>query len=579
MKFSTKIVLPFSAIFPDEKPKSIQEYLKGIDRERLLKIGSFFLGFSHTDSKYSNPYDFMGMFFSKENAPLFKTSILNLERFLSDKNLNQSDVEIPYVISSLNLFEFAFELQNRDDIKSEKDIEISVFKAYLLLNENSTSKYTHSINELEKKLPLHKLPAGLLLAQHLHNCDLTNYNIDKLFSTQFIRALMFFEFLGQREDCKVLLEEFYIYFGVSDYKDYLKRILPLSTNIINRTKESYTDIIMDDSATEKDFDFLDRLIINDIEIIEDFDFRNIRSKPLYKVSNGVYRFISPLFAMESIYNGLYWKLKEINDKLSKTSKIKDLYGLKTYEFSEKFVLNSILNDCFNLRYFTKTGDELEGKYDGAPDYYVRTTKSITIFESKDIMLSAEIKQSIYFDEIERTLVEKLYKKADGTPKAVMQLINNIIKILSGQLGFDSNYNLHELKINPVLVLHYRMFNVAGLNKFLNFWFQEELKILKDNGYDISKVSPLIIIDIDTLIFNKDAFVDQKIEIEDCLHEYQENYLNYTTNGKYFKNEQEAVQAAKNSYLPFASFLDIKVDEMGLRGIPRDIKEKGYKIFD
>jgi hypothetical protein len=578
MKFSNKIVLPFSAIFPDEKPKPIEEYLKGIDRERLLKIGSFFLGFSHSDSEYANPYHFMGMFFSKGNAPIFQTSILNLERFLSDTNLKHSDVEIPYVISSLNLFEFAFELQNEGNIKSEEDIEISVFKAYLLLNEHSTSKYNHSFNALEKKLPRHKLPAGLLLAQQLHNCDLTNYSVDKLFSTQFIRALMFFEFLGQRDDCKVLLEEFYKYFGVSDYKDYLKRILPLSTNIIMRTKESYTDIILDDFATEKDIEFLDKLIINDIEVIEDFDFKNIRSKPLYKVSNGVYRFISPLFAMESIYNGLYWKLKEINDKLPKTSKPKDLYGLKTYEFSEKFVLNSILNEFFNFRYFTKTGDELEEKYDGASDYYVRTIKSITIFESKDIMLSAEIKQSIYFDEIEKTLVEKLYKKADGTPKAVMQLINNVIKILSGQLGFDSDYNIDELKINPVLVLHHRMFNVPGLNKFLNFWFQEELKVLKEKGYDISKVSPLVIIDVDTLIFNKDAFVDQKIEMEDCLHEYQENYLNYTKMGKYFKNEQEAVQATKMSYLPFSSFLDIKIDELGIRVIPRDIEEKGYKIF-
>ncbi|MNT59345.1 hypothetical protein D3C72_1968490 [compost metagenome] len=124
-----------------------------------------------------------------------------------------------------------------------------------------------------------------------------------------------------------------------------------------------------------------------------------------------------------------------------------------------------------------------------------------------------------------------------------------------------------------------MFNVGGFNKFLNFWFQEELILLKSKGYDISKVSPLTIIDIDTLIFNKDTFVDQKIELEDCLSEYQENYLNYTVAGKYFANEQEVVQAVKDSYLPFANYLDAKVDQMGWREIPREIKEKGYKIFD
>lgn len=579
MKFLHKIVLPFSAIFPEEKPKSIEEYLEGIDRETLLKTGSFFLGFSHSGSKYANPYDFMAMFFSEGNTSIFQESILNLERFLFDSNLKYSDVEIPYVISSLLFFESAFELDNTQNTKSQEDVEVSILKAYLLLNEDSTSKYNGAFNELARKLPKHKLPAYILLAQQLHNSDITNYSLDKLFSTQFIRALLFFEFLNQRDDCKVLLKEFYKYFGVNDYQDYLKRILPLSTNIIMRDKESYTDIVFDDSSTEKDTEFLDRLIINDIEVIEDFDFKNIRSKPLYKVSNGIYRFISPLFAMESIYNGLYWKLKEINDKLPKADKPKDLYGLKTYEFSEKFILNSILNECFNGRYFTRTGHELEGKYDGAPDYYVRTNKSITVFESKDIMLNAEIKQSVSLDEIEKALVEKLYKKADGKPKAVMQLINSAVKILSGELGFDSDYNLDELRINPVLILHNRMFNAGGLNKILNFWFQEELILIKDRGYDISKVSSLTIIDIDTLIFNKDVFVDQKIELEDCLSEYQENFLEYSTFGKSFASEKDAIQAIKDSYLPFANYLDAKVDQMGLREIPREIKEKGYKIFD
>ncbi|MNQ42533.1 hypothetical protein D3C85_562380 [compost metagenome] len=579
MKFLQKIVLPFSAIFPNEQPKPIKEYLEGIDRETLLKTGSYFLGFSHTGSEYANPYHFMGMFFSRGNAQIFQKSLLNLEHYLADKKLSHFDVEIPYAISSLSFFEIALNMKKNDNTILEKDAEINIFKAYLLLNENITKKYDQSVSSLPQRMSSNKLPAGILIALHLHNFDITNYSIDKLFCSQFIRALMFFEFLSQRDDCKILLEEFYNYFGVIDYKDYLKRILPLSTSIIMRDKESYTDIVLDDSATEKDIEFLDKLIINDINVIEEFDFKNIRANPLYKVSERVYRIVSPLFAMESIYNGLYWKIKTISDVLPKSDKPKDLYGLKTYEFSEKFVLNSILNECFGNRYFSKTGHELEEKYDGAPDYYVRTPKSITIFESKDIMLSAEIKQSVSFDEIEKTLVEKLYKKADGTPKAVMQLINTIIKILSEELVFDSGYNLDELKINPVLVLHYRMFNVGGFNKFLNFWFQEELILLKSKGYDISKVSPLTIIDIDTLIFNKDTFVDQKIELEDCLSEYQENYLNYTVAGKYFANEQEVVQAVKDSYLPFANYLDAKVDQMGWREIPREIKEKGYKIFD
>lgn len=283
--------------------------------------------------------------------------------------------------------------------------------------------------------------------------------------------------------------------------------------------------------------------------------------------------------MESVYNGLYWKFKEIYDRLPKDKRPKDLYGLKTLQYSEQFVLNELLNSYSKETDFKTTGEQLDGTYDGAPDFYVRKDNNIILFESKDIMLNAEVKQSTSFADIQDALTEKLYKKADGTPKAVMQLINNIRKTLGGTLGFDSDYAKSDVKINPVLILHYRMFNTAGLNGFLNFWFQEELKELEKEGIDISNVRPLVVIDVDTLIFNKDVFAEGKLDLGACIEEYQDNYLSYSVNGKFFNSQEEVVQAVKNSYLPFANYLDSKVDRMGLRKIPREILEKGYTLFE
>lgn len=256
-----------------------------------------------------------------------------------------------------------------------------------------------------------------------------------------------------------------------------------------------------------------------------------------------------------------------------------MYGLKTLQYSEQFVLNELLNSYSKETDFKTTGEQLDGTYDGAPDFYVRKDNNIILFESKDIMLNAEVKQSTSFADIQDALTEKLYKKADGTPKAVMQLINNIRKTLGGTLGFDSDYAKSDVKINPVLILHYRMFNTAGLNGFLNFWFQEELKELEKEGIDISNVRPLVVIDVDTLIFNKDVFAEGKLDLGACIEEYQDNYLSYSVNGKFFNSQEEVVQAVKNSYLPFANYLDSKVDRMGLRKIPREILEKGYTLFE
>jgi hypothetical protein len=580
MKFSMQLVLSFSAVFPDETPKEVHEYLEGIERETLMKVGSFFLGFKNHNSQYSDPIDFMKMFFSKKNAEIFERASGNIKIFLDANGYTTEIAKIPYVVSSLKFFEFAF---NHDIIdnqnKTEEQIEIDIFKAYLLLNERLTTERNIIIDEIHKYLPVHKKPAGILLFLQLHNYDLTNYDLDKLFTTQFLRALMFFDFLSQREDCILLLKEFYNYFGVEDYKDYLKRILPLTISVAKGTKEAHTDIILDNDATQNDVEFLNKLIIDNIEVLEDFDFKNIRANPLYKVSDRNYRLINPPFAMEMVYNGLYWKFKEIYDKMPKNQRPKDLYGLKTFEFSEKFVLNRLLNEYFGNRFIQKTGDELDGTYDGAPDYYVRNLNNILLFESKDIMINAQVKASLDFLEIQEALAEKLYKKADGTPKAVLQLINSIIKILTSTQGFDDDYSVDKVIINPILILHYRMFNTAGLNKFVNFWFQEELHILKEKGLNISNVKPLVIIDIDTLIFNKDIFVDRILELEACLYEYQTDYVGYNGQGRFFTTQDYQTQALKNSFIPFGNYLDDKIDKMGLRKTPREITEKGYKIFD
>lgn len=579
MQIAMKLVIPFSAIFPDEKPLSVKEYLNGVSREMLMNIGSFFLGFDHADSKYSDPYKFLALLLSK-NVDLYAVAARNLESYLDATGHTIDEAEIPYVITSLKFFEHAFDhSRDNEETKTEQQMEVDILRAYLLINELSTKERDEASSTIKDCLPPNKRSAGILLMLQLHNFDLTNYDFDKLFSTQFLRALMFFEFLTQRDDCKILLEEFYNYFGVADYKEYLKRILPLTASVVKRTKEAHTDIVLEEATRADDIEFLDKLSVDDEGVLEGFDFKNIRARPIYKISPSAYRIISPLFAMESVYNGLYWKFKEIYDRLPKDKRPKDLYGLKTLQYSEQFVLNELLNSYSKEADFKKTGEQLDGTYDGAPDFYVRKDNNIILFESKDIMLNAEVKQSTRFADIQDALTEKLYKKADGTPKAVMQLINNVRKILRKSSGFDSDYSESDVRIHPVLVLHYRMFNTAGLNGFLNFWFQEELKALEQEGLDISNVRPLVVIDVDTLIFNKDVFTEGKLDLGTCLTEYQNSYLNYSVAGKLFRSQGEMVQAVKNSYLPFANYLDSKVDKMGQRKIPREIMEKGYTLFD
>ena len=332
-----RVVLPFSALFPEEQPKELELYLEGIGRETLLKISPFFLGFNQDKSEYSNPFRFLEMFFSKGNEEVFHSISKNIKFFLEENDFSIDQVEIPYVLSSLTLFEFVYaNIPYRENTITNHEIEINIFKAYVLLNETLTEIGGKIAEESTKDIDVEFKASAYFLALQFHNFELTNYRIDNLFSTQFIRAIMLFEFLESRDDCKFLLEEFYIYFKVDSYKDYLKRILPISIGIIMRDKESHTDIVIsDDDATG----ILDKLSIDDEEFKAEYDFINLRSRPLFKISESIYRIISPQFALELIYTGLYFKLKYIYDTLPKEKRPKkDLYHLKTYEFQKNLYL-------------------------------------------------------------------------------------------------------------------------------------------------------------------------------------------------------------------------------------------------
>src|SRR5680860_1465127 len=90
MNLTGKIVITFNDIFPEEKPKKINEYLDGIDKETLVKFSSFVLGFSR-NSEYENPLSFLRMYFSKENTDFVKEVFenLNLHSVLKEDYCNR----------------------------------------------------------------------------------------------------------------------------------------------------------------------------------------------------------------------------------------------------------------------------------------------------------------------------------------------------------------------------------------------------------------------------------------------------------------------------------------------------------
>lgn len=575
-----KLGINFEACFPGEERGTLQEYLTGINKRDLLKMGSFFLGFNTENSRYSDIKHFLEMYFSAENSEFAQTTYANIIDYIENAPYPLAAYEVPYVVSSLRLFEFVFDEvpDNQETTKTNKEIEQDTFKAYVLLNQITITDRDLLNAQVREENNLELTPAQALLQISFHNNDLINFRVDKLFDSQLKRALLYFEFLSLRDDCQALLDAFYAHYQVTDYKEYLKQLLGITYSVLMKDKESHTEIHLDE---QESIGFIDKHIANPEESIREVDFLKTRSNPLYKFEKDKYRIISPLFTIEMIYNGLFFRLKDINSQLSDEDKVSGFYNLKTYQFSEQYVLSELLKQIYGNKYIQKSGAELDRIMPGAPDYYMRNGKYVHVYESKDILISKESKQSFDYRDLENELKLKLYENEKGSAKAVRQLVETIRKILNGEATYDPGIPLAKVQIFPVLILHYRMFNAAGLNSVINKWFVEELQKLEGFGLDISRVHDLIIIDVETLMFNKDALIKRKVTLQNALLEYERDYLRFNiTNARpRARSQQEANSLVEKSLNPFSFFLDNKVEKSGYKRSGNDLLEKVSVLFE
>ena len=216
------------------------------------------------------------------------------------------------------------------------------------------------------------------------------------------------------------------------------------------------------------------------------------------------------------------------------------------------------------------------KQNGEPDYYVRKGNRIFIFESKDIMLNAEIKSSFDYDRIEAALRDIL-EESNGKPKAVKQIVSQIRNILTMKNTFDDKYSPDIVSIYPVLVILDRVFNTPGLNKIVNDWFQSHLSVLKNEGLSVSNVKQLIIIDIDSLIYHLDLFHKRGIELGNIIDKYLK-YINKLGNVK-IVNQAHLTKLYGESFDPFSVFISNFVKRKFKKYYPNLLLEQVNKLLN
>lgn len=575
--FNMTLLGEFDTILYDETPCTKEEYLRGTPKSILLRLASFMIGMDPNASRYYDWKAFLNMWFRDENIE-FKKKIW--ERCIQLEIEHNTEISLLSPLASLRFFEFAFSFKTEEPLQSEIESEINLFKAYLLLLTNETNKETKSKNYLNELKGPYRI-AATLFNQVYPVSDFTNYQLGDLFITQIIKAYYLFDFLTSKTECKALTEKFYELFGIKEWREYFQALIPIIEAHSKHPTEGWTELTVEKNERfEKNCFFLEALSLKHFDTELDTDFKLLRGNPLHKVEEGKYAIISPLFVLEKIYKGLYFKLKETYDTLKDDIRpSKNFRSYYTSKFSENYLLYVILNYIYGEKTYKQySGIELEQmNISGAPDYYIRNGNKLFLFENKDVFINADVKQSFDFKKVEEELVRKFYfdKKADKiSAKAVIQLTSNVELALTQKNSFDQNYKGKSLNIYPILVLHDPSFNTPGLNYILNQWFSDELQKVELKGINVSKVKPLTIINIDTLILYADFLKVKRKSLDELINGYIK--FGVFDHKKRYKNFEEAKVAVGKSLLAFSFFID-EFTQVGFNDAPknyRDIIMKG-----
>ncbi|KAB2914978.1 MAG: hypothetical protein F9K23_12710 [Bacteroidetes bacterium] len=456
--YSTQVLLlGYSDVF-DTPPDKIDTYLSGISRTTLLSAAEHFLGFKPTNRE--NIYDFLSWYCSKENAEFVDQICQKIKE--KEKRLNKQ-FKIVNPLASLKLYEYCYNQNEVVDSITNIELEQNIFKAYTLINETIDKKELSHKNKYEYLAGDEKLIA-VFLTPNIAKDEFINYNLHNVNICQVIKSVLFFEFLEKEKP--VLLESFINKLNAYDWKNLLRELISFTWVVLNEGRqEGRTTIQISNERNNRDWfcDFLDSFVNTFPKLSNpEKDFIELRSKPFYRMlEDFTYSITYPLFAIEQIHKGLFFKVWEEDKTLKHT---KDFRSFYCDFFSEKELFYKILKSLLPNNYKKLSGEEIKQRYniDGEPDFYSRNEDNIFIFESKDILISAEIKHSYDYEAIKSELQKKLLLNERGRRKAIIQLTDNIHNTLNKTLKYDNEYNRSKAKIYPILVLHERMFNCLGL---------------------------------------------------------------------------------------------------------------------
>lgn len=519
-------VVEYETIFPNSQRPDISACMRGFSREHL--IGGLIVNLINklVNKPFYNPnyhggqedIDVLRFYLSGANVDVIRHSIIALQETAYRENRAIQSFLGATEETALCLLREIMAMEGEGGQKPIREIEQDYYKALLVANSLTINKGYGEIPYQTDDIELYL--ASCFLTQ-FGSADFIYNNKHLLLLTQTVKCIRFFEYAVRDEMLNPLVDDFCHYYGITNWWLYPKAFW--SVYAITDGKAGI--INMENLVFEEAVQYL--AVINKSSIPcyavvskeQNVDYTAFRAKPLLKLADSEFVVFNIQFIIERIYTGLYFDFRTFAENRGVSRS--DFKRHFSTDFSEHTLFCDALKQSMKNHFEVLMTEDDCKKADvskdadqaSPPDFYARKGDVVLLFENKDILLSQDTKEagtvSAYIDFL-RT---RLYQNEKGKPKGVVQLLNLVGKIRSGefQKRWDSECPTDAV-VYPVLIVPEAKFTMFGVKNFLQRW-QKESEVSNEN------VRPVALADIGTICLYQHEFA--KKGILSYLDEYYE----------------------------------------------------------
>ena len=447
--FGIERVVEFRTIFPCCAMPKVSKCIQGLDRKNLFGGLMANLVNKVVNKPFYNPnykgnekdLDTLRFYLSGRNLDLIKKSIRELRKTASRERLNIENYIGATEESALYLVREIMSLDVVSTRLSDAKTEKNFFKALLAANSLTIGKVKGKNPYSQRNTEVYLAAA---FASQLGSADFLYLNRQLLLLSQTVKCIRFFEFAVSDKVFHPLVDEFCSMYGIKAWWLYPKSIW--SVYAMTGGKAGIIDFRnLKKSEAEQYVSVIDQLSLSSEAVVprkDNADYAVFRAMPLIRIDKNVYVTLNYQLLVERIFNGLYFDFRFLAEK--KGIKQSDFKRIYSTEFSEQSLFCGILREALKNFFDVTMSEEdclnadksKDANSASPPDYYARKGNVVLLFENKDILMSKELKERGTIQDYVDFLKTRLYQNEKGSPKGVMQLMNHVVKIRSGEFKRD-----------------------------------------------------------------------------------------------------------------------------------------------